>query len=140
MTIMNESIEKRTDQLLKIFHEIKQLDEEELSHLYELVRLHNESLFIVGDLASLALYERDVAYSERKRVHAEIVLGETGTVAVKEATAEIAIAELRQRESEANSTYKKYDLMYQSLNHRLIDYRQKRNKLEDELKLINDRG
>lgn len=136
---MNESIEKRTEQLSDIFHKIKQLDQNELAHLYELVSLHNESLFIVGDLTSQALHVRDLAYAERKRIYAEIILGETGTVAVKEATAELAIKQYRKDEAEANSMYHKYKMMYESLNHRLIDFRQKRNKLEDELKNVNDR-
>jgi len=137
---MNDKITKRIDQLTKIFTQIKQLDDGELAHLYELVSLHNEALFIVGDLTSEALYVRDTAYAERKRIYAEIILGQTGTVAVKEATAELAIKEYRQNEAEANAMYQKYKLMYESLDHRLIDYRQKRNKLEDELKTINDKG
>lgn len=139
MSIMNEKINKRIDQLTEIFRKIKQLDDEELSHLYELVSLHNEALFIVGDLTSEALYVRDMSYADRKRIYAEIILDETGTVAVKEATAELAIKAYRQNEAEANALYQKYKLMYESLNHRLIDFRQKRNKLEDELSLINDR-
>ena len=137
---MNDKITKRIDQLTNIFTQIKQLDENELSHLYELVSLHNEALFIVGDLASEALYVKDTAYAERKRIYAEIILGQTGTVAVKEATAELAIKEYRQNEAEANAMYQKYKLMYESLDHRLIDYRQKRNKLEHELQTINDKG
>jgi|SRR5690625_3669584 len=137
---MNEKITKRVNQLTEIFTKIKQLDENELSHLYELVSLHNESLFIVGDLTSEALHVRDLAYADRKRIYAEIILGESGTVAVKEATAELSIKEFRKNEAEANAMYNKYKLMYESLNHRLIDYRQKRNKMEDELSLINDRS
>src|SRR5690625_1914667 len=136
---MNSKIDKRVDQLTKIFAEIKQLDQNELSHLYDLVSLHNEALFIVGDLASEALHVRDTAYLERKRIYAETVINGRGTVAVKEAQAELAIYELRQNEAAANSMYHKYKHMYESLNHRLIDYRQKRNNLEDELKLMNDR-
>lgn len=136
---MNESIEKRVTQLTKIFTEIKQLDQNELAHLYDLVSLHNESLFIVGDLTSQALHVRDTAYANRKLLYAEIILGETGTVAVKEATAEVAIKQYRADEAESNSMYHKYKMMYDSLNHRLIDFRQKRNKLEEELRTINDR-
>lgn len=136
---MNDKINKRVEQLTNIFSKIKQLDDSELAHLYELVSLHNEALFIVGDLTSEALQVRDLAYAERKRIFAEIILGESGTVAVKEATAELAIKDFRQNEAEANAMYQKYRLMYESLNHRLIDYRQKRNKMEDELATINDR-
>lgn len=136
---MNDKITKRVDQLTNIFSQIKQLDDNELAHLYELVSLHNESLFIVGDLTSEALQVKDTAYAERKRIYSEIILRETGTVAVKEAKAELAIKAYRQNEAEANAMYQKYKLMYESLNHRLIDYRQKRNKMEDELQTINDR-
>lgn len=135
---MNDKIEKRINQLTDLFNKIKQLDNNELSHLYELVSFHNESLFIVGDLTSEALHVRDTAYLERKRIYAETVLNESGTVAEKESKAELAIYQLRQEEAEANSMYHKYKHMYESLNHRLIDLRQKRNKLEDELSLIND--
>lgn len=136
---MNEIIDKRTKQLSDIFFKIRQLDHNELSHLYESVSLHNEALFIVGDLTSEALKVRDEAYTERKRLYAEIILSNNGTVADKQATAELSINEHRTTEAAANSMYTRYKLMYDSLNHRLIDYRQKRNNLEDELKTINDR-
>lgn len=136
---MNEKIQHRIDQLTNIFSKIKQLDHDNLPNLYESVSLHNEALFIVGDLVSEAAQVRDEAYANRKRIHADVILGETGTVAVKEAIAEKTINPYRQEEAESNAMYQKYRLMYESLNHRLIDYRQKRNKLEDELKLINDR-
>ncbi|WP_079708591.1 hypothetical protein [Paraliobacillus ryukyuensis] len=137
---MNDKIEKRAEQLTKIFSDIKQLDNNELSHLYELVSLHNEALFIVGDLSSEALNVRDTAYLDRKRIFAECILNETGTVAVKEAKAELTITKLREQEKDANAMHNKYKHMYESLHHRLIDLRQKRNKLEDELKTINDKG
>src|SRR5699024_10478152 len=137
---MNEKIIKRTTQLTSIFKKIKNLDDNELAHLYELVSLHNDALFIVGDLTSEALHVRDMSYADRKQIYAEIILSESGTVAVKEATAEQAIATYRKNEAEANSMYAKYKHMYESLNHRLIDYRQKRNKLEHELSTVNDKG
>ena len=137
---MSDKIAQRTNQLTDIFNKIKNLDQNELSHLYELVSLHNEALFITGDLVSLALQVRDTAYLERKRIFAEMVLHEQGTVAVKEAKAEIAITIHRKEEAEANSLYHKYKHMYEALDHRLIDFRQKRNKLEHELATINDRG
>src|SRR5699024_4851990 len=111
----------------------------ELTHLYELVSLHNEALFIVGDLSSQALHVRDTSYLERKRIYAETILNESGTVAVKEAKAELSIHDLRTNEADANAMYSKYKHMYESLNHRLIDLRQKRNKLEKELETVNDR-
>src|SRR5690625_1851480 len=136
---MNERIEKRTEQLTEIFTKIKQLDEEELSHLYELVSLHNEALFIVADLFAEANYVRDEAYRERKLVEAETKLNTDGTGVVKESTAEIAIQGYRINENEADKMYSKYRYYFDALDHRLVDYRQKRNKLENELEKINDR-
>ena len=139
MNLMTNRITKRSEQLTDIFHKIKQLDNNELADLYELVSLHNEALFIAGELTSEAVQVRDMAYAERKRIFAEIILGETGTVAVKEATAELAVKEYRQQEAVYNAMYQKYKMHYDALDHRLIDYRQKRNKLEHELQTINDR-
>lgn len=137
---MNDKITKRIDQLTKIFTQIKQLDENELSHLYELVSLHNEALFITADLFAEAKYERDEAYRERKLIEAETKRDTQGTGVMKEATAEIAVQEYRRIENEADKIYSKYRYYYDALDHRLVDYRQKRNKLEDELKTINDKG
>ncbi|MGY0692946.1 hypothetical protein ACW2QC_09185 [Virgibacillus sp. FSP13] len=136
---MNDNIKKRMEQLASINNKIKQLDQNELSHLYELVSLHNEALFIVGDLVSEALYVKDDAYLQRKHIHAETVNNGTGTVASREAKAELSVYELRKAERDANSMHSKYKHRYDAINHRLIDLRQKRNKLEDELKTINDR-
>lgn len=127
------------EQLNRIHNQIKQLDANELSHLYELVSLHNESLYIVGDLVAEASYVKDTAYLERKRVHAETVQNGSGTVAMKEANAELAIHEYRKQERDANTLYIKYKNRYEALNHSLIDLRQKRNKLEHELQTVNDR-
>lgn len=137
---MNEKINKRVDQLMAIFKKIKQLDDNELSHLYELVSLHNEALFITADLLAEAKFVRDEAYRERKLIEANTKLETNGTGVVKEATAELAIQNHRKVENEADRMYSKYKYYYDALDHRLVDYRQKRNKLEEELKLINDRG
>lgn len=136
---MNDRIAKRTDQLTEIFTKIKNLDDNELSHLYELVSLHNEALFIVADLFAEAKYVRDEAYRERKLVEAETKLSTDGTGVVKESTAEIAIQGYRVNENEADRMYSKYRYYFDALDHRLVDYRQKRNKLEEELKTVNDK-
>lgn len=137
---MNDKIQHRVNQLTDIFSKIKQLDHDNLAHLYESVSLHNEALFIVGDLVSEAAQVRDEAYANRKRIHADVILAESGTVAVKEAIAEKTINPYRQVEAESNAMYQRYRLQCQALDHRLIDYRQKRNKLEHELQTINDKN
>ena len=138
--MLSGQIKKRTAQVQKAFDEIKKLDENELSHLYELVSLHNKLLFLVGDLEAEAKFERDEAYRERKRVDAEIKLKTNGTGVVKESTAELAIQEYRMTEHEADRVYTRFRNQYKAIDHRLIDYRQKRNKLEHELSTVNDKG
>src|SRR5699024_459577 len=109
-------------------------------HLYEIVSRHNEAIYITGDLTSEALHVRHVSYADRKQRYAENILSESGTVAVQEATAEQAIATYSKTREEDNSMYATNKHMYESLKHRLIDYRQKRNKLEHELSTVNDKG
>lgn len=136
---MNETIDKRTKQLTDIFGKIKQLDQNELSHLYELVSLHNEALFIAADLFAEAKHVRDEAYRDRKLIEANTKLEVEGTGVVKEATAELAAQNYRKLENDADRIYSKYRYYYDALDHRLVDFRQKRNKLEHELSTINDR-
>lgn len=137
---MNDKINKRVEQLMELFHKIKQLDDEELSHLYELVSLHNESLFILADLQAESKVLRDEAYRIRKQIEADVKLNTSGTGVVKEATAELAIQDYRKQENEADMMYTKYKNYFLAMDHRLVDYRQKRNKLEKELQTINDKG
>src|SRR5699024_7514196 len=116
---MNEIIEKRMERLSELTNKIKHLDENELSHLYELVSTFNEILFIVGDLEAEAKFVRDEAYRERKRIDAETKLQTKGTGVVKESTAEIAIQEYRKQENEADRMYTKYRNRYKAFDHRL---------------------
>lgn len=136
---MNEKIEKRTKQLTNLFGKIKLLDNCELSHLYESVRLHNDCLFLIGELTSEAYKVSKTAYNERKRIYNETILSTSGTVVEREAHAELAITELRTEEDDAWALYDKYKRMFTAMDHRLIDLRQNRNVMEKELKYINDK-
>ncbi|MFD2658568.1 hypothetical protein [Gracilibacillus thailandensis] len=136
---MNDKIIKRMEQLERINSNIKQLDHEELAHLYELVRLYNEALYIVGDLVAESAYVKDTAYLERKRIHAETVINGTGTVAMKEANAELTIHEYRKQERDANALYIKFKNRQSAIENSIVDLRQKRNRLENELQAVNDR-
>src|SRR5690625_3794197 len=135
---MNERIDNRINQITEIFSKIKQLDDNELSHLYELVNLHKQALFIVSDLFAEAKYERDEAYRERKLLESEIKRDTEGTGVIKEATAEIAVQEYRKAENEADRIYSKYRYYFDAIEHGLVDHRQKRYKLDKELELINE--
>src|SRR5699024_2903638 len=106
-------------------------------HLYELVELHKRALFIVSDLFAEAKFERDEAYRKRKLIESEVKRDTEGTGVIKEATAEIAVQEHRKLEHEADRIYSKYRYYHGAIDHGLVDFRQKRNKLEKELELTD---
>lgn len=132
--MMIDRIRENSKELRKRLDATKLLDETELPHLHELHRLYNEALELAGELMADALYMKDVAYNERKHTHAEIMLSDQGdTVADRQATAELAIAEYREREAQGNYTYTRYRAMHQSLDHKLYDIKAKRAAMEREL-------
>src|SRR5690625_2554563 len=130
---MIERIKRNAEKLTKTLKAVELLDEKELQHLYESHRLHVEALRLAGELMSDALYLKDTAYNERKQKQAEIMLNEDGTIAEREAKAELAIKELRDREAQGNYTYTRYKALYNSLDHKLYDVKAKRSAMEREL-------
>lgn len=130
---MIERIKRNAEKLTKTLKAVELLDEKELQHLYESHRLHVEALQLAGELMSDALYMKDTAYNERKRKQAEIMLTEQGTIAEREAKAELAITELREREAQGNYTYTRYKALHQSIDHKLYDIKAKRSAMEKEL-------
>lgn len=135
--MLEQRIKKNADKLTKILAAIKLLDETELSHLYELHDLYVEAMRLTGELMSDALYMKDVAYMERKQKQAEIMLSGDGTIAEREAQAEIAIKEYREAEAKGNYTYTRYKARYKSLDHKLYDIKAKRAAMERELMNTN---
>lgn len=135
--MLEQRIKKNADKLTKILEAIKLLDETELSHLYELHDLYVEAMRLTGELMSDALYMKDVAYMERKQKQAEIMLSGDGTIAEREAQAEIAIKEYREAEAKGNYTYTRYKARYKSLDHKLYDIKAKRAAMERELMNTN---
>lgn len=135
--MLEQRIKKNADKLTKILAAIKLLDETELSHLYELHDLYVEAMRLTGELMSDALYMKDVAYMERKQKQAEIMLSGDGTIAEREAQAEIAIKEYREAEAKGNYTYTRYKARYKSLDHKLYDIKAKRTAMEKELMNTN---
>src|SRR5690625_4904763 len=130
---MIDRIRKNSTQLNKILESVKLLDEKELPHLHESHRLHNEALRLAGELMSDALYMKDTAYNERKQKQAEIMLSEDGTIAEREAKAELAVKEFREQEAQGNYTYTRYKALHQSIDHKLFDVKAKRAAMEREL-------
>lgn len=135
--MLEQRIKKNADKLTEILAAIKLLDETELSHLYELHDLYVEAMRLTGELMSDALYMKDVAYMERKQKQAEIMLSGDGTIAEREAQAEIAIKEYREAEAKGNYTYTRYKARYKSLDHKLYDIKAKRAAMEKELMNTN---
>jgi len=109
------------------------LDEEVLNNLYELHELYFKSLDIMGDLTADSSYIRDTAYIERKQLHARTMKEENGTVADKEASAELKIRYYREQERNANFVFQKYKLKYDTFSHKLYDIKVKRANMEREL-------
>lgn len=133
--MLEKRIRENAEKLSKTLNACKLLDEHELQHLYELHDLYVEALRLTGELMSDALYLRDTAYTDRKQKQAEIMLSEDGTIAEREAKAEIAIKEHRENEDKGNYTYTRYKSRYKSLDHKLYDIKAKRSAMERELQM-----
>jgi|SRR5690625_559033 len=130
---MIERIRENSSKLNKILKAVEHLDEKEISHLYESHRLHNEALLLAGELMADALYMKDVAYNERKQKEAEMMLNQEGTIAERQAKAELAVEEQREIEAQGNYTYTRYKALHQSIDHKLYDIKAKRAAMEREL-------
>jgi len=131
--MLEQRIRDNADKLTKILNACKLLDEHELQHLYELHDLYVEALRLTGELMSDALYMKDTAYTERKHEQARIMLESSGTIAEKQAIAELAIKKHRENEDKGNYTYTRYKARYTSLDHKLYDIKAKRAAMEREL-------
>ena len=131
--MLEERIKNNASELAKTLKAIQLLDENELSHLYELHDLYVKAMQTTGELMADALYMKDTAYTERKNKQAEMMLNESGTIAEREAKAELSIREYRDKEDKGHYTYTRYKARYKSLDHKLFDIKAKRSALEKEL-------
>lgn len=131
--MLEERIKKNAEQLANTLNAIKLLDESLLNNLYELHDLYVESMRLTGELMSDALYLKDTAYTERKHEEARIMLETEGTIAERQAKAEIAIKSFRDNEDKGNYTYTRYKSRYKSLDHKLFDIKAKRAAMERDL-------
>src|SRR5699024_11892213 len=119
---------------------IKLLDETLLNNLYELHDLYVEAMRLTGELMSDALYMKDTAYTDRKNKQAEIMLNEQGTIAEREAKAELAIKSYRDAEDKENYTYTRYKARYKSVDHELYDIKATRAAMERDLQQAAIKG
>lgn len=133
MQKLEERIRRNAANLSKTLNAAELLDEKELIHLYELHDLYVKALRFCGELVADAIYMKDIAYMERKQKQAELMLAEEGTIAEREAKAELAIKEYREAEAKGNYTHTRYKAMYNSIDHKLYDIKAKRSAMEKEL-------
>lgn len=131
--MLEQRIKNNADKLSKVLNAIKLLDESELPHLYEIHDLYVKAMDYTGELMSDALYMKDTAYTNRKQKQAEMMLNESGTIAEREAKAELSIKDYRDNEDKGHYTYTRYKARYKSLDHKLYDIKAKRAAMEREL-------
>ena len=136
MQKLEERIRRNATNLSKTLNATELLNETELAHLYELHDLYVKALRYCGELVADAIYLKDVAYMERKQKQAELMLAEEGTIAEREAKAELAIKEYREAEAKGNYTHTRYKAMYNSIDHKLYDIKAKRSAMEKELQNV----
>lgn len=131
--MLEQRIKSNVEKLTQVLNAIKLLDETEITHLYELHDLYVKAMECTGELMADALYMKDTAYTERKHKEAEMMLESDGTIAERQAKAELAIKEYRDDEDKGHYTYTRYKARYKSLDHKLFDIKAKRSNLEREL-------
>ena len=132
---MKSGKEKRLDQ---IHNEIKQLNPEIPEQLNKIIKLYSQAQIIIGYLDADALYEAGRIYAERKRVYAETIENESGTVAEKQAKAELAIHELRLKEAAAKAESRKWNNLFNSYDNLIIALRRDERTLFEEYQKAND--
>lgn len=62
-----------------------------------------------------------------------MMLNQEGTIAERQAKAELAVEEQREIEAQGNYTYTRYKALHQSIDHKLYDIKAKRAAMEREL-------
>lgn len=127
--------EKRLEQL---HAEIKELNLEILSDLNKAIRLYSQAQLIIGHLDADALFEAGSVYAERKKAQAEIFKSSTGTVAEREAEAEIKTYDLRIKEADAKATSRKWQNLFKSYDNLIIALRRDERTALEEYKKAND--
>lgn len=132
---MKSGKEIRLDQ---IHNEIKQLNPEIPAHLNQLIKLYSQAQIIIGHLDAESLYDAGALYAERKKKYAEVIQKTTGTVAEKEAKAELEVHELRIAEAEAKAESRKWQNLFNSYENYIIALRRDERALYEEWQKAND--
>jgi|SRR5690625_4493700 len=127
--------EKRLDQL---HEEIRQLNLEIPADLNKAIKLYSQAQIIIGHLDADALYKAGALYAERKKTYAEAIQQASGTVAEKEAQAELAVNELRIAEAAAKAESRKWQNLFDSYDNLIIALRRDERALYEEWQKANE--
>ena len=127
--------EKRLNQ---IFTEIKQLDPSILPDLNAMIRLYSQAQLVIGHLDADALYRYGEAYTKRKSAYAEAIENGNGTVAEKEAQAQLVSENFRLIEWEAKSESRKWSNLFNSIDNLIIALRRDERTAMAEYQKVND--
>jgi len=130
--------EGRNSRLKKIYKEIEALNQKILSDLNKIIRIYSQVQMIIGYMDADALYEHGTYYAERKRIYAETILESSGTVAEKEAKAELASNEIRALEENARSESRKWQNLFRSTENLIIALRRDERTALEEYKKAHD--
>lgn len=127
----------RFKRLKEIYDEIERLNPEILSDLNKMIRLYSQAQMLIGYMDSDCLHQYGKHYAERKRIYAETILHATGTVAEKEAQAELATNEIRLKEEQAKSESRKWQNLFKSTDNLIIALRRDERTAIEEYKKAN---
>jgi len=132
------SNEGRSKRLKEIYEEIETLNPEILPDLNKMIRLYSQAQMLIGYMDADALYQSGRLYAERKRLYAETIQSESGTVAEKESAAELAIYELRLQEEKAKAESRKWNNLFKSTDNLIIALRRDERTALEEYRKAND--
>ncbi len=124
--------------LNQLFGEIKQLNPEVLPDLNAMIRLYSQAQMVIGHLDADALYKYGELYSKRKEAYASTIAYTDGTVAEKEAAAEISITELRKQEWHAKAESRRWQNLFNSIDNLIIALRRDERTAMAEYQKVND--
>jgi len=128
----------RSKRIRELYAEIEELNPEILLDLNAMIRKYSQIQMLIGYMDADYLYEYGRYYAERKRVHAETIKNAIGTVAEKEAEAELATNKIRMKEEMAKSESRKWNNLFKSTENLIIALRRDERTALEEYRKTND--
>src|SRR5699024_12760970 len=118
--------------------EFKPLDPSILTDLSGMITLYSQAQLVIGHLDADALYRYGEAYTKRKSAYAEDIENGHGTVAEKEAQAQLVSENFRLIEWEAKSESRKWSNLFNSIDNLIIALRRDERTAIAEYQKVND--